>query len=152
MNEQNLATDEMARNSPETLFAFCEGVAAAVRADPVGVLDSGRDGMVPVDRDTLDEPETKAMMAASGAEAFRQGGRAFAEDLVIHSSPWGFDPAGITAPVLMVHGTLDRNVPLSNAEYLARVIPGASLEVLPDEGHLSVAIHHSVALSERLVG
>lgn len=152
MNEQNRMSDEMARNAPEMLFEFCEGVAAGVAADVEAAFAGGGDAMVPVDRATFELPEVRAMLMASYREAFRQNGRCLAEDLIIHSSPWGFDPSEIAAPVLLVHGALDQNVPLSNAEYLARVIPGAHLEVLPDQGHLSVAIHHSVPLVERLVG
>jgi pimeloyl-ACP methyl ester carboxylesterase len=40
---------------------------------------------------------------------------------------WGFDPADIAMPVLIVHGTADRVVPSTHAEWLAERIPGAEL-------------------------
>ena len=92
------------------------------------------------------------MFATSVVEALRQGGVGFADDMVTHASPWGFDPATIAVPVHLVHGALDRNVPVSNAEYLARVIPGAKLRVLPDQAHMSIAIHWSVPTVEGLIG
>ena len=42
----------------------------------------------------------------------------------------------IAAPTLVVHGALDRVIPVDNARLLAERIPGARLRVLPDAGHL----------------
>lgn len=151
MNEQNTAMDGLARNAPEMLREICRTIATEASADIGAFFRAGYDAMVEPDKKTLDQPEAEAMLLASALEAFRQGGDAFADDLIIHSEPWDFDPATITCPVLFVHGTLDRNVPLSHAEYLARLVPGAELEVLPDGGHLSVAIHQSVPLVSRLI-
>lgn len=151
MNEQNTAMDDLARNAPEMLREICRTIATEASADIRAFFRAGYDGLVEPDKAVIDIPEAEAMLLASGSEAFRQGGDAFADDLIIHSSPWDFDPATIPCPVLFVHGTLDRNVPLSHAEYLASVIPHAQLEVLDGEGHLSVAIHQSVPLAHRLV-
>jgi pimeloyl-ACP methyl ester carboxylesterase len=38
--------------------------------------------------------------------------------------------------VLIVHGEEDRLVPVSNARELARLIPHAQLQTLPNAGHL----------------
>jgi 2-hydroxy-6-oxonona-2,4-dienedioate hydrolase len=49
-----------------------------------------------------------------------------------------FDPdvvSRIAAPTLIVHGTKDRNVPLSQAEHAARSIPDARLIVVPGANH-----------------
>jgi pimeloyl-ACP methyl ester carboxylesterase len=42
----------------------------------------------------------------------------------------------IQAPTLVLHGSRDDLVPLSNAHHLARLIPGAELRVLRGAGHL----------------
>jgi 3-oxoadipate enol-lactonase len=44
--------------------------------------------------------------------------------------------AGIRAPTLVVHGTADRLLDSANGELLARLIPGARLELLDGAGHL----------------
>ncbi|MBY0518924.1 MAG: alpha/beta hydrolase [Sphingomonas sp.] len=41
----------------------------------------------------------------------------------------------ITAPTLVIHGAADRLVPPANSEDIARRIPGARLEVIPDMAH-----------------
>jgi pimeloyl-ACP methyl ester carboxylesterase len=60
------------------------------------------------------------------------------DDDLAYVSPWGFDPAVITAPVLLVHGGADRCVPCVHSEWLSRHISGAELRIAPDEGHISV--------------
>jgi 3-oxoadipate enol-lactonase len=42
----------------------------------------------------------------------------------------------IEAPTLIVHGTEDRMLPVSNGELIARLIPHARLELLEDVGHM----------------
>jgi 3-oxoadipate enol-lactonase len=44
--------------------------------------------------------------------------------------------ADLRMPVLIVHGEEDRLVPVSNAYELARLIPHAELETVPNAGHL----------------
>jgi pimeloyl-ACP methyl ester carboxylesterase len=44
--------------------------------------------------------------------------------------------ASITAPTLVIHGTDDEMLSVSNAELIAAAIPGARLEVLDGVGHL----------------
>lgn len=42
----------------------------------------------------------------------------------------------ITAPTLVVHGTLDRMLPVANGEQIGRLIPGARTEIFEGVGHL----------------
>jgi pimeloyl-ACP methyl ester carboxylesterase len=47
------------------------------------------------------------------------------DDVLAFSSPWGFDPADITVPVMIWHGTEDVFSPVSHSRWLADQIPGA---------------------------
>ena len=42
----------------------------------------------------------------------------------------------ITAPTFVVHGALDRIIPVANAHMTAERVPGAELKILRDAGHL----------------
>ncbi|HJV14417.1 MAG TPA: alpha/beta hydrolase [Propionibacteriaceae bacterium] len=68
------------------------------------------------------------------------------EDNLGTMAPWGFDPAQITVPTLIMHGTGDRMVPSSHAEWLAAHCPTAELRLVPGEGHISVLNYASEAL------
>ncbi|CAM5576320.1 alpha/beta hydrolase [Streptomyces badius] len=68
------------------------------------------------------------------------GGRAGRPD---HRRPgvrrsWGFDPARIAAPLLLLHGGQDRIAPAAHSRWLAGRCPTAELRVRPGDGHISV--------------
>lgn len=70
--------------------------------------------------------------------AVANGPAAMIDDELAYVSPWGFDPANITAPVLFLYGDQDRVVPLGHGEWLANRCPGAELRHTPEDGHISI--------------
>ena len=68
-----------------------------------------------------------------------------ADDLA-YVAPWGFDPAQLRAPVLIVQGGQDRIVPSSHGHWLARHIRSSELWLRPDDGHVSVISSGAAAL------
>ena len=57
------------------------------------------------------------------------------DDCVAQLTPWGFDVAKITVPVLLLHGGQDRAGPFSHGLWLASHIPGVETWFFDDEGH-----------------
>ncbi|GAA1867042.1 alpha/beta fold hydrolase [Asanoa iriomotensis] len=70
--------------------------------------------------------------------AIAQGPTAAADDDLAYVAPWGFDPAAVSAPVLVLTGTRDRMVPPAHGAWLARQIPSATLRASDVDGHVSV--------------
>lgn len=68
------------------------------------------------------------------------------DDDLANVGPWGFDPAAVTVPVLLLHGARDRVIPHAHGEWLARRCPAAELWVRPDDGHISVLDSGAAAL------
>lgn len=60
------------------------------------------------------------------------------DDDLAYVAPWGFDPAAIRIPTLVVHGTADALVPASHGSWLADHVPGATLRLADGDGHISV--------------
>ncbi len=60
------------------------------------------------------------------------------DDDLAYVDHWGCDPITITTPTLLIHGAEDLVVPNTHSEWLASRIPGAQLQILPGEGHISV--------------
>ena len=84
----------------------------------------------------------------SVVEAAAPAGRAPAiEDDLAYVTPWGFDPAAISAPTLLLHGTADRIVPVAHSRWLAARIPHAELRVGAGDGHLSIMRGAEAALA-----
>jgi pimeloyl-ACP methyl ester carboxylesterase len=57
------------------------------------------------------------------------------DDCVAQLTPWGFDVAQISIPVLLLHGGQDQAVPFSHGQWLAAHIPGVETWFFADEGH-----------------
>ena len=54
--------------------------------------------------------------------------------------PWGFALEEIGVPVVVWQGGQDRMVPFGHGQWLAAQLPGARPRLLPEEGHLSIAV------------
>jgi pimeloyl-ACP methyl ester carboxylesterase len=78
--------------------------------------------------------------------AVQAGPAALVDDDLAYVNPWGFDPADVTAPVLLLHGRRDRVVPSAHGEWLADRCPTAELRLSPDDGHLSIVTSAPAAL------
>ena len=62
----------------------------------------------------------RAMLLQTYAEALRTSADGWIDDALAFYSPWGFDPATVTVPVLLWHGAIDNLSPVSHAMWLAR--------------------------------
>lgn len=69
------------------------------------------------------------------AAAARRGTGGLVDDYRALSTDWGFAPAAVTRPVLVLHGADDALVPPSEARDLAGRMPGAELRLVPGAGH-----------------
>jgi|HubBroStandDraft_2_1064218.scaffolds.fasta_scaffold162190_2 pimeloyl-ACP methyl ester carboxylesterase len=113
--------------------------AAAGRAaleDFVAHAEFDMDDFTPADQEALGG--RWAWVGSVAGQAIDEGPAAMIDDLLAAARPWGFDPADLAVPVLIVHGDADRMVPSAHARWLAARCPAAELRVSPDDGHVSV--------------
>ncbi|UJP39170.1 alpha/beta fold hydrolase [Cellulomonas palmilytica] len=101
-----------------------------------GVEDGSIAGFVDADWQVL-EGAWGALGADAGpaGEAWPDGA---VDDDVAYASPWGFSPADVRAPVLLVHGGRDGVVPATHSRRLLALLPDAQLWERPHDGHVSV--------------
>jgi pimeloyl-ACP methyl ester carboxylesterase len=81
---------------------------------------------------------TWSWLAKVAGQAIEEGDEGMVEDLLAGAQPWGFTPADITVPVLILHGENDRMVPSAHGEWLAAHCPAAELRLAPGAGHITV--------------
>jgi pimeloyl-ACP methyl ester carboxylesterase len=93
------------------------------------------------DRQVLTVPGVHQVLAASLADAFRQGAKGAARDGSLLGHRWG-QPEAIEHPVLLWHGSADRQVPAAVRSLAAR-LPHCQATWSPDDGHLSVIVNHA---------
>jgi pimeloyl-ACP methyl ester carboxylesterase len=79
------------------------------------------------------------------AQAAGPGG--LIDDDLAYVAAWGFDPATIVAPLLLLHGLEDRVVPASHSQWLASQCATAELWLHPEDGHLSILKYGAAALA-----
>lgn len=99
-------------------------------------------GMLSPDRDLFADPQYRALMLASTAEALRQGGRGAAWELTLIARPWDFRLQDVRMSVSLWQGLADQILPAPMARRLAAALPACSPHYFPGEGHLSLVVRH----------
>ena len=140
MGAENVQEFGAAIAGPEALRAFLEAWApsiGSVTAEQVaavlGDLISEEDG------DAL-TGEFAEFMAESIRRALSAGIWGWYDDDLAFVQDWGFDLASIQVPVTVWQGEHDRMVPFAHGRWLAAHVPGVRPRLLPDHGHLSLAV------------
>ena len=82
--------------------------------------------------------ELAEFLAWSGHEGLAPGAEGWFEDAWAFCQPWGFDPATISVPLLIMHGREDKFVPFGHGQWLAAHIPRAEARLLDHDGHLTL--------------
>lgn len=103
------------------------------------------------DRQSLNDGEFRAMLAASLREAFRCGSGGAASDLRLLARPWGFALEELHRPIRLWHGEQDRTVPAAMGRCLQRALPACHATYLEAHGHYSLAHEHMEAILSRLI-
>lgn len=107
------------------------------------------------------DPSDAALFASPGflawwrrliADAFAQGSFGIVDDRLADAHGWSsFDVRKITCPVVVLHGSADGLMPAANARHTAAIVPGATLRIFPDLGHLSILTKVVEVTSDLLV-
>ncbi|MEJ3748902.1 alpha/beta hydrolase [Actinomycetes bacterium KLBMP 9797] len=123
------------------------GTAAAGREVRAALEASGFDydlSFTPADLALFEGPW--GWLGTVGGPALDAGPYGQIDDDVSYTLPWGCDPAAITAPVLLLHGTEDRIIPASHGAWLAEHCPTAELRRCEGDSHFTIVAHAESAL------
>jgi len=138
MGEGNLVEFAAAQQGEQPLRALLE----QWRPDIVGGgVQSMIDGMVSV----LSPPDVAVLDHEFGAEvlagmrtALDGGVDGWLDDDLAFVAPWGFAVSDVAVPVQVWQGAQDLMVPVAHAQWLAGRLPSGRLELLADDGHLTL--------------
>jgi pimeloyl-ACP methyl ester carboxylesterase len=140
MGAENIEEFGAAVAGPDQLIAFKEREAPKLRVvTPEEVADAFGDLIDDVDRGSL-TGAFAAWVADGFHEALRVGYWGWFDDDLAFVKPWGFELAELRSPVFVWQGGHDRMVPIAHGEWLASHIPSARPRLLPEHGHLSLAV------------
>jgi pimeloyl-ACP methyl ester carboxylesterase len=123
-----------------------EGVLRpALEAEAAGLAASSTEELIAAMSTLLSPPDVAAVQGPLGeyllgsfTRGLSRGVDGWVDDDLAFSRGWGFDPAEIEPPVLVVQGRQDLMVPGGHGDWLAGRIPGAEGWFSEDEGHLTL--------------
>jgi pimeloyl-ACP methyl ester carboxylesterase len=140
MGAENVEEFAAALAGPDELIAFKERAAPNLRVvTPEQVADAFGDLIDDVDRGSLTGAFSE-WMADIFHEALRVGYWGWFDDDMAFIKPWGFDLDSLGVPVHVWQGGHDRMVPFAHGDWLAAHIPTARPHLLPEHGHLTLAL------------
>jgi pimeloyl-ACP methyl ester carboxylesterase len=141
MRWQNRVGFQAGARCPPLARLVMWSMARQLRRDPERTVDAIVSAMSPSDAEIARRPEVRQLLRADVTEAFRQGSRGAARDVVLLGRPWGFGLDEIRPPVLLWHGERDELATPEMGRHLARTIPDCRPLFYPGEGHLLAFAH-----------
>jgi pimeloyl-ACP methyl ester carboxylesterase len=135
MAQSNVTEYTAAAKGYAEIVAHTRAAASAVRADPGSLIAKLQDELPDPDRRVMADRGIRSMLVQTHAEALRMSEFGWIDDALAFCSPWGFDPATVTVPVLLWHGANDVFSPASHARWLADRIPSATVVVQAGAAH-----------------
>ena len=141
-----------------TALAGAEALEPVIRRNQQAMFSAGPDQLrqalltvlSPVDQEAF-TPEVGAFMYSIMEEGAGERIEGWRDDDLAFAKPWGFDPAEIRVPVLVLQGVHDLMVPPAHARWLAARIPGVEAEISDADGHITLAIGHIPEVHEWLL-
>jgi len=141
MRWQNRVGFQLGGRFPPLAQLIMRSMAGQLHRDPERTVDAIVAAMSPADAEIARRPAIRDLLRTDLTEAFRQGSRGAARDVVLLGAPWGFGLDEIAPPVFLWQGRLDVLAPPAMGRHLATVIPDCTPTFYPDEGHL-LAFEH----------
>ena len=97
------------------------------------------------DRAFLADPGVAATFRAVIREAGRQGVMGWVDDSLAFVAPWGFEPADIRCPALVLYGLEDSTLNPRHGEWLASRLPDVTVVVEDKGGHMPLDFEREIA-------
>ncbi len=103
-------------------------------------------------RPEVDLERLERLILVSLREGTRRGIQGAEADLELLTRRWDVSPRAVQCPSLVLHGALDRTVPVAHARWYATRLPDARLEIVPDAGHISLPVNEAPRIAAFLRG
>jgi pimeloyl-ACP methyl ester carboxylesterase len=142
----------------DAVLAGGEALESALLRNQAEMFSAGPDGLrqamltilSPLDQEAF-TPEVAEWIYSVMLEGAGDRIEGWRDDNLAFVKPWGFDPADIGAPVLLLHGVQDLMAPPGHGRWLAARIPGVEAEISDSEGHITLVVGRIPAVHEWLL-
>ncbi|MFF4848964.1 alpha/beta fold hydrolase [Streptomyces sp. NPDC001194] len=146
MTPYNVEHYTLADHDPAALELRLSARAEEIRRDPGRLLEDLRGDLPAADLRILADERVRQSVLDNFREALRTSAYGWLDDSLAFRRPWGFDPGGITGPVMLWHGAEDVFSPVGHFHWLAERIGHGTAVLKPGAGHFAA----QYALSEAL--
>lgn len=136
MRRQNRVGFQLGARFPPLSRLLMRSMERQLRRSPERVLDAVAEAMSPTDAEIARRPEIRDLLRKVLEEAFRQGSRGPALDVVLLGRPWGFRLEQIEPVVFLWQGEADVLVPPAMGRHMAGHVPNCRATFFPEDGHL----------------
>ncbi len=153
MGDENVAEFELSQQGEAALRtmldAMTEGFAGLTGEM---ILEGGMgDLLCEEDLRVIQLPGEADILARALRTALELGNNGYVDDDLAFVKPWGFALSDVQVPVELWQGDADRMVPHTHGVALAEAITGATLHLLPNDGHISMATTHAAAIADSVL-
>ena len=152
MGPENIEEFDLAMKGADALTQFLEPLGEELRSIAPDEVVAAFGGLVP----EVDQLVLTGAVAAYYADGFHKalenGIGGWRDDDLAFVRPWGFDLTDITVPVSIWQGAQDLMVPFAHGRWLAAHVPGATVHLFDEHGHLSLTENHVPAILADLAG
>lgn len=138
MGQDNVDDLTLALTDEKAALAQCEEQRAGVMAASAETLAATMPSLLTPTDAAVFTGELAEYLDWSGRDGLAASAEGLFEDGMAFVNPWGFDPAAISVPLLVMHGREDLFVPFGHGQWLAAHIPGAQARLLDHDGHLTL--------------
>ena len=138
MRWQNKLGFRLGARWPAVASVLAGSMHRGIIFSPQRTIDAVARAMSPADAEILRRPDVRDISLADIKEAFRQGSRGAAWDIVLLGRPWGFSLREIEPEVYLWQGEADTLVPPAMGRYQASQLPHCHFSLLPREGHMLI--------------
>jgi pimeloyl-ACP methyl ester carboxylesterase len=139
MDPSSVTAFGWAQHGEGTLTGELQRVArqllVTVEHDPTALL--GGIDFSESDRAVRGDPGFRETLGAATREMLAQGVWGWVDDDLAFVKPWGFDVSELRVPVEIRYGAKDVLVPAAHGKWLAAHVPGATVVIDDDGGHLN---------------
>jgi pimeloyl-ACP methyl ester carboxylesterase len=133
----------------DAVLAGADALEPSLRRNQAEMFSAGADGLrealitvlSPVDQEAF-TPEVGEWMYSIMEEGAGTRIEGWRDDNLAFVKPWGFEPAEVRVPVVLLHGVQDLMAPPGHGRWLAARIPGVEARINDADGHLTVAVSH----------
>ena len=131
----------LGRCAPHLIRLYSFMLSHLARSRPDRMIRQLLSGYAEADSTLSHRPDLQEFFRQYLKEAYAQGGRASADEIVRFSRPWHIPIPQISTPVHLWHGEADNAIPPSFGRHLAERLPRCSAQFIPDAGHLWILDH-----------